>query len=127
MTQRSSMISLVRRHRFLVGILAALFVALVYYDFPGSFDPTIWRAHHGDTTPGNPRWSMRHDLRWRYLSYRMKHAEVIALLGEPDRFKDPSEFSYNLGMHSGFGIDEDCLDLFFDRAGYLIRSRVCQN
>ena len=111
----------------MLGFAAIIVGAAAWYVGPGSFDRDAWAAHRGDDSSTNPRWDMRHELSWRYLRFGVDRAGVVDLLGEPDFEKTPSVYKYQLGMHSGFAVDEDSFDVVFDSFDQVIDTRVVQH
>ena len=77
------------------------------------FDRDVWIAQTGSESADNPRASMVHDLKWRYLHTGTSREKVVELLGEPDWHKSDELYSYNVGRWSGFRIDYDSLDVVF--------------
>jgi predicted XRE-type DNA-binding protein len=92
-----------------------------------AFDKALWHQHRNDTSPDNPRGNMAHDLATLLETEQMTRAEVITLLGQPDARSSDTMLSYQLGMWSGFRIDNDTLDVFFDHADHVIDARVVQH
>ena len=87
---------------------------LLFSPFSGRvFDRDVWHAQAGSEDSDNPRASMVHHLKWRYLLPGTSRSTVIQVLGEPDWEKQADVYSYNVGMWSGFRIDYDSLDIHF--------------
>ncbi len=85
----------------------------------GSFNRAVWIENRNSDNPDNPRGPMAADLRKRLLQEKPTKAEVLAILSEPDMMSErnklrPDFLSYGLGMWSGFRIDYDSLDIYFD-------------
>jgi outer membrane protein assembly factor BamE (lipoprotein component of BamABCDE complex) len=70
---------------------------------------------------------MADDLRKNHLYSGMTKKQVLELLGEPDFEKQSHVFKYVLGGWSGFRIDYDSLDIYFDSAGRLTKTRIVQH
>jgi hypothetical protein len=83
-----------------------------------AFDPALWRT--ADTgEQDNPRCLMQADLEQNHLKLGMTKAEVISLLGEPERAEQTT--SYYLGFCNPFGVDAVALGLEFDSNDKLTR------
>jgi hypothetical protein len=116
-------------------ILACVTVGVVWggmqilsKDIP--FDRDGWRDHYG-VEIDNPRWYMVHDLQRHHLRPGTPREKVIELLGSSDwplyGSEPPGTLKYVLGMHSGFGMDVDTMDIFFDEQGFLTRVEFTQH
>ena len=88
------------------------------------FDRERWHAFDAyDTTAsrGDDRVWMVDDLLRRYELKEMTAAEVLHLLGEPERkfdFPDGARYTYDLGPCRGpVPIDHEWLTIYFDRQG----------
>jgi len=114
-----------------IGAVAAL-VPLFLYTLPDdpfsgrSFDRKIWLEFADDYVDDNPRASMIRDLQKEHLQVGMSRTEIIELLGEPETKFENSDFSYIVGMWSGFRMDHDGLELYFDQNGNLTDSARVQ-
>ncbi len=89
----------------------------------GGFDAERWKAQRGLDLRDNPRQGMMREVR-ALLHPGLSKAEVLNLLGEPDRRQD-NRFEYDLGMRP-LGIDYQSLVLDFDASGRLLRFRTVQ-
>jgi hypothetical protein len=92
----------------------------------GNFDQQVWLKDSGSEHPNSPRGKMAKDLQTRLLRDKPIKKEVLDLLGKPDGFTVSSNssldlLSYNLGAWSGFRIDYNSLDIYFDA-----ENRVCR-
>lgn len=100
-----------------------------------SFDRELWHRYRNNDDRDNPRGSMVRSLQRWYLEPGMTHEQVVELLGEPDmgqilgdeRSNTPQMYEYNLGMWSGFRIDYDGLQIYFDQTGHLTDSQCVQH
>jgi hypothetical protein len=111
-----------------IGLCA--YVGFVVFDNPfddRKFVQEVWGKFGKSDDPDNPRGQMVEDLQERFLKRGMMKQQVVNLLGEPDFEKTERFFKYNLGAWSGFRIDDDSLDMEFDRDGRLINSRTVQH
>lgn len=72
------------------------------------------------------RGGMARDIRDNLLKQGQSKQYVKNLLGEPDSTRD-NEYSYVLGMCSGFGFDYDNLHIYFDKQDKLIYSKIRQH
>ena len=95
--------------------------------FQRRFDRDKWVASAKFPSPDNPRGRMVLDLKVRYLRKGLTPAEVIALLGPPEHKIGDIEYSYQLGMWTGFRMDYDTLDVRFSGSGGLTDARVVQH
>ena len=92
-----------------------------------AFDQALWHNHHNDTSQDNPRGKMAHHLATVLETQRMTRGEVLTLLGQPDAPTEGNMLSYELGMWSGFRIDNDTFDIHFDTADRVIDATVVQH
>lgn len=96
------------------------------------FDPQMWKASSSGRSPER-RSPMLHDLENRYLHRGLNKAQVLNLLGEPDRRDMPEYFgsdpwlkhasiiwSYDIGLQSVFGIDNDFFAIAFTEDGRVL-------
>jgi SmpA / OmlA family len=93
-----------------------------YYSDPfagRSFDREVWHQFHSNDDPDNPRASMVESLQRSYLHPGLTRQQVVQLLGEPDLDESLNMSEYNLGMWSGFRMDYDGLQVYFDKQGRL--------
>ena len=86
----------------------------------GLFDKIEWKKYSNDMNRDNPRGQMIEDLFENHLKKEISSAEIIALLGTPDRKNEQNFYSYNLGIWSGLRMDYDSLDLWFDNKERLV-------
>ena len=93
-----------------------------------SFDPAIWSASlTRETETTCYRGGMAHDIREQHLNQRMSRADVLSLLGQPDALNTDTQYQYVLGMCSGFLMDYDVLDVYFDSAGHYLQAKIVQH
>jgi SmpA / OmlA family len=92
-----------------------------------SFDRKLWHEFNKIDDPNNPRASMVASLQRRHLKLGMTRDQVVNLLGEPDMAKTPEMYEYNLGMWSGFRMDYDGLQIYFDKKGRLSSVQCVQH
>ena len=92
-----------------------------------TFDRELWHHFHENDDPDNPRASMVASLKSKHLRPGLSRQQVTNLLGEPDVAKTPEMYEYNLGMWSGFRIDYDGLQIYFDAQGQLTRVQRVQH
>jgi len=90
------------------------------------FDQVVWMSFHESIEADNPRGNMAYDIIDR-LKSGMSRADVLTLLGTPDFDEQANCLSYNLGMWSGFRIDYDSLDIFFDDSGNFSYAVIVQH
>ena len=111
-----------------IAIFIYIFYALINNPFNDrKFDETVWKEFHQDDDPDNPRGKMAYHLRDRVLKEGMKMDEVRSVLGEPDYSEGDNFLKYNLGMWSGFRIDYDSFDVYFDENGELSHVEIIQH
>lgn len=124
-----------------VGCLALAAIALGYVVYVGfllyplfddpfddlAFDQALWHQHQNDMSQDNPRGKMAHDLATLLENERMTRAEVVELLGSSDAHTFGDNLSYELGMWSGFRIDNDTLDVHFDAEDRVVDAVVVQH
>ena len=91
------------------------------------FDRETWLAFHNDSEPDNPRGKMARDLQRRLLLGQETREKVLDLLGPPDHGERGDMLSYNLGMWSGFRMDYDSLDIYFDDQGRVVKILIVQH
>lgn len=77
-----------------------------------AFDADLWRAQRGSDALDNPRVRQIVALERRHMRAQMPRAEVIALLGEPDRSR-PGTHIYTLGA-SPVGVDFETYVIQYD-------------
>lgn len=75
------------------------------------FDAARWRQSTAGCVAGNPRLGMYWDLEAQLLRERPTNAEVVRLLGPPDREPDAATIVYALGYNM---IDCDSVSITFD-------------
>lgn len=92
-----------------------------------SFNREIWFAAAGDETPLNPRTPMVRDVMINHLSAGMSREDVINILGQPDYSVESVRLRYRVGMASGFGIDDDTLDIHFSQSGKVTEYKLFQH
>ncbi|MFH0825720.1 MAG: hypothetical protein V2B18_23440 [Pseudomonadota bacterium] len=120
-----------------IGILLVLNAFVVFSlhasPFYGRvFDQAAWVAAYDTDEPDNPRAEMAKSLQSRLLRRKPTKAEVIALLGRPELTAEANMLrsdclSYNLGMWSGYRIDYDSLDIYFDANDRVCRACIIQH
>ncbi len=91
------------------------------------FNQEVWLQYHDDWEAKNPRGNMIRDIELKYLKQGMIREDVLELLGPPDLQQTDQLLSYNIGMWSGFRMDYDSFDLYFDESGKLQRSVIVQH
>jgi hypothetical protein len=91
------------------------------------FDRDTWLAFHGNSDADDPRGMMARDLQRRLLLGQDTRERVLELLGPPDHGKRADMLSYNLGMWSGFRMDYDSLDIYFDDQGRVAEVLIVQH
>jgi hypothetical protein len=117
---------------------ALAFVALVsllsdspFDDQP--FDQVVWLKHYNDNDPDNPRGLMADAIKKRLLHEKPTISSVMLLLGDPESMHEANKagfsfvLSYNLGMWSGFRIDYDTFDIYFDGSNRVSQIRIIQH
>ena len=72
------------------------------------------------------RGGMAIDIRDRLLKKGESKEFVENLLGKPDHIQE-NEYSYVLGMCSGFGFDYDNLHIYFNKQDKIIYSKIRQH
>jgi len=87
----------------------------------------VWLSQANIDDSDNPRAQMAADLQHRHIKLGISRQRVIELLGEPDWEKQENVFKYNLGMWSGYRMDYDSLDVYFDSDGLATGTRVIQH
>jgi hypothetical protein len=130
---------------WLVSLAALAFFGLVVAiwsivsDSPfdeNDFDRTTWLGMAGDMDPDNPRGGMAAALIEKLESKKLPREAVLELLGPPDypcsALRYPAGpvdtcLSYNLGMWSGFRIDYDTLDIYFNAENRVVRALTVQH
>jgi hypothetical protein len=116
-----------------VGLILLLFFARQLYGLFNNpfndkrFSREVWLEHANSKDPDNPRGRMASDLRRRILRDGMSKEQVIEFLGEPDFSADDNAYKYNLGAWSGFRIDYDPFDVYFDESGVVARIEIVQH
>jgi hypothetical protein len=117
-----------------VLILAVVVTSRDPFDLP--FDRSVWLAHANDMAPDNPRGHMTTSLIEHLQRSSPTRAAVIELLGPAEDpcsqlASPPSSvagcLSYNLGMWSGFRMDYDSLDIYFDRKDRFVAALMIQH
>lgn len=76
------------------------------------FDAELWRAQRGSSALDNPRVGLVVVLERDHMRPGMSRAEVIGLLGEPDR-RQPHSDHYRLGA-SPVGVDYETYVVEYD-------------
>ena len=98
-----------------IGIFGYVFYDLINNPFNDRrFRETEWKEFHQNDDPDNPRGKMSYHLRDKVLIEGMSMDKVRSLLGDPDYAETENVLKYNLGMWSGFRIDYDSFDIYFD-------------
>ncbi len=93
-----------------------------------SFDPARWRASRTEDDGFNLRGKMVRRLLWSGTLRGRTRAHVLRLLGPPDcGAPTAAEDTWDLGMWSGFRVDNDCLHVCYDRSGRVASARVRQH
>tara|TARA_R100000306_G_C4324332_1_gene116848 strand:- start:239 stop:724 length:486 start_codon:yes stop_codon:yes gene_type:complete len=94
---------------FYISIVSVLFFKLFVPEFQKDFDKTSW------TELKELRFEMRDDLVESKILENKSKAEVIDLLGEPDRKDTTGTWTYDLGVSkAGFGWQFNDLKIHFD-------------
>jgi hypothetical protein len=109
--------------------------ALVFITVCQLFDPfdhrpfnrSVWIAQTNNEDPDNPRAKMVGDLQRRFIKWGTPCKRVIELLGEPDFMGPDNEYEYILGMWSGFRMDYDTFNVYFDSDGLVTGTQVVQH
>ncbi|HEY1016071.1 MAG TPA: hypothetical protein VGE07_25400 [Herpetosiphonaceae bacterium] len=91
------------------------------------FDQALWLQQQNTFVRDNPRGLMAHELATLLETQRLTRAEVLALLGAADGESYDTMLSYELGMWSGFRMDHDTLDIYFDSTDRVEDARVVQH
>ncbi|MGZ8182450.1 MAG: hypothetical protein ACXWT1_10855 [Methylobacter sp.] len=114
-------------------LFAIAYASWLYWLFEGgvfstsNFEPSVWYAKQtSETVMSCFRGGMANDLKNRVLQPGFSQSAVMQILGEPDGMK-PAEFEYILGMCSGFGIDYDSINIYFNGRGELIHVAIFQH
>jgi len=92
------------------------------------FSSSIWKREVDIDRRDNARGGMIHSLLSEYLWEGMSDAEIREVLGPPDLERKEGRsrwLLWGLGLHSGFKIDIDYLELRFDSTSGL-RTAVVQ-
>ena len=118
-----------------IAIVLALLLPIIIYKFflfPNiwndlTFNENHWKQFHNSRESDNPRGKMYEDLRSKLLDRRPPKEVVLQMLGEPDFSKEDSFLSYNLGMWSGFRVDYDSIDIYFDENGVVMDVKRVQH
>lgn len=116
-------------------VICSLWAGTMLLDWPSPwgvfagkpFNRCIWLAAAGDETPLNPRTRMVWDVMINHLSAGMSREDVINILGQPDYSAESARFRYRVGMASGFGIDDDTLDIHFCQSGQVAKYKLFQH
>ena len=96
----------------------------------------MWVHMRGSNDPDNPRGQMVEDLVDDLEARRPLREEVIAMLGSsefecsvlsPPVGATDTCLSYNLGMWSGFRMDYDTLDVYFEADGRVLEAVTVQH
>lgn len=94
---------------FYISIVSVLFFQLFVPEFQKDFDKTAW------TELKELRFEMRDDLVESKILENKSKAEVIELLGEPDRKDTAGIWTYDLGVSkAGFGWQFNDLKIHFN-------------
>lgn len=96
-----------------------------FNDLP--FDQKTWASNANSRDNDNPRGLMADDLLRKHLRKGMTRNQVQALLGEPDFSSSSNPWEYMLGCWSGFRMDADTLDVYFDDSNNVSRVRITQH
>ena len=70
---------------------------------------------------------MVRDVMINHLSAGMSREDVINILGQPDYSVESVRLRYRVGMASGFGIDDDTLDIHFSQSGKVTEYKLFQH
>ena len=103
------------RGLFVTTGIAAVLLGCTVYMWPSDpfsgrkFDRNLWAEFANDWIDDNPRGAMVQDIQKQHLKAGMSKADVIELLGEPETVQQNGDFSYIVGMWSGYRMDHDCL------------------
>lgn len=91
------------------------------------FSGTVWRSLAGKWDKDSPRQRMVKDLRQRYLKPGMTRQQVRQLLGKPDYDShDKDVDSYFLGVWGFMSVDATVLEVEYDKAGRMVRTKVVE-
>ena len=114
-------------------ILIISYAAWLYWIFKGgvfstsSFESVAWHAKQTNQTDMTCfRGGMANDIKKRILKPGVSRAVLERLLGAPD-VKSTAALQYNLGMCSGFRIDFDSLNVYFNENGELTSVAIVQH
>jgi len=111
-----------------LGVFVYIFYELFNNPFNDRrFQEEEWKEFHESLDPDNPRGQMAYHLRDKVLEEGMSIEEVRSLLGEPDYAETDHSLQYNLGMWSGFRIDYDSFDIYFDEDGRFTHVEIVQH
>lgn len=80
-----------------------------------AFDADLWHAQRGSEALDNPRVGEVVALERQHMRMQMPRAQVLQLLGEPDRTR-PGNDAYKLGA-SPVGVDFETYVVEYDSAG----------
>ena len=117
----------------ILGVVTVAIFGYIFYDLINNpfndrkFNATEWKEFHESHDYDNPRGTMAYHLRDKVLTKGMKRNEVKAILGEPDYSEGRNVLKYNLGMWSGFRIDYDSFDIYFDTTEKLTHIEIVQH
>jgi hypothetical protein len=96
-------------------VISALALAVFMINktlYPVSFDSEQWKNWEGNDDEWFLRWDMMNSLRQNHELKGMEKAELIKLLGEPDK-QSENQFEYFLGF-SRRGINTGHLNITFN-------------
>jgi hypothetical protein len=102
----------------LAPLILLIYVGFHYMYIGRPFDETVWKAERSTTIPPPTRWLMADDLMHRVLKSGMVKKRVVELLGPPDH-EENTVFLYDIGFPTGEYIDEDVLEIQFDKYGHV--------
>ena len=118
----------------LIAVIAAGVIGYIFYDLINNpfndrrFQETVWKEYYQNDDPDNPRGNMAYHLRDKVLKAGMSMDEVRAILGNPDYSETENSLQYNLGMWSGFRMDYDSFDIYFEEGnGGLTHVEIVQH
>lgn len=114
----------------LIGLVAAVVLYGVHRRYYGNirFNGTVWRRLANQGGMGNPRQRMVKDLRQRYLRNGMTRQEIRQLLGKPDYGSFSKDVdSYFIGVLGFMSVDASTLDIRYDSAGRVARSKIVEH
>ncbi len=120
---------------FLAGCGVGYIVCLVVLFYPflnnpfndEKFNQAVWLQYHKSDDWNNPRGKMAEDLKKKILKAKMSRQEVLNMLGPPDFREEKVLLSYDLGMWSGFRIDGDSFDVYFDSSDHVEEILIVQH